>query len=58
MNIVDPIVKLFNDKISYLLTGLNIWSIVIRILIAVIISGAIGLERSSRRQLQVWELIS
>ena len=50
MNIVDPIVKLFNDKISYLLTGLNIWSIVIRILIAVIISGAIGLERSSRRQ--------
>lgn len=50
MNIVDPIVKLFNDKISYLLTGLNIWSIIIRILIAVIISGAIGLERSSRRQ--------
>ena len=50
MNIVDPIVKLFNDKISYLLTGFNIWSIVIRILIAVIISGAIGLERSSRRQ--------
>ena len=50
MNIVDPIVKLFNDKISYILTGLNIWSIVIRILIAVIISGAIGLERSSRRQ--------
>ena len=50
MNIVDPIVKLFNDEIGQILTSLNIWSISIRILIAVIISGAIGLERSSRRQ--------
>ena len=50
MNIVDPIVKLFNDQIANLLTSLNIWSILIRIFIAVIISGAIGLERSFRRQ--------
>ena len=50
MNIVDPIVKLFNEEIGKILTGLNIWSILIRIVIAVLISGVIGLERSSRRQ--------
>ena len=50
MNIVDPIVKLFNEEIGKMLTSLNIWSILIRIVIAVLISGVIGLERSSRRQ--------
>ena len=50
MNIVDPIVKLFNEEIGKILTGLIIWSILIRIVIAVLISGVIGLERSSRRQ--------
>ena len=50
MNIVDPIVKLFNEEIGRTLTGLNIWSILLRVFLAVLISGAIGLERSSRRQ--------
>lgn len=50
MNIVDPIVKLFSEEFGKILTGLNIWSIIIRLVIAVIISGAIGLERSSRKQ--------
>ena len=50
MNIVDPIVKLFAKEIGDLLMGLNIWSILIRIFLVLLISGAIGLERSSRRQ--------
>ena len=50
MNIVDPIVKLFNDDIGKILTGLNIWSILIRLFLTILISGSIGLERSSRRQ--------
>ena len=50
MNIVDPIVKLFSEEIGQVLTGLNIWSIIIRLFLTILISGSIGLERSSRRQ--------
>lgn len=50
MNIVDPIVKLFNEDIGKIFTELNIWSILIRLLLTILISGSIGLERSSRRQ--------
>lgn len=50
MNIVDPIVKLFNEELAKTLTGLNIWSILLRVLLAVVISGAIGIERASRKQ--------
>ena len=50
MNVVDPIVKLFNEQIEQILTSLNIWSILIRIILAFIISGIVGLERAARKQ--------
>lgn len=50
MNVVDPIVKLFNENGEKLLSTLNIWSILIRIVLAFIISGSIGLERAARKQ--------
>ena len=42
MNIVDPIVKLFSEEIGQVLTGLNIWSIIIRLFLSILISGSIG----------------
>ena len=50
MNVIDPIVKLFGDRTEQILTNLNIWSILLRVILAVIIAGAIGLERAARKQ--------
>jgi putative Mg2+ transporter-C (MgtC) family protein len=50
MKVVDPIVKLFSEEVQQILSGLNIWSILIRLLLAFIIAGIIGLERAARKQ--------
>ena len=50
VNVIDPIARLFSEEFGKILSGLNIWSILIRIVLAFIISGAIGLERAARKQ--------
>lgn len=42
---VDPIVNLLGDWLS----GINIWSILVRLLLAVILGGIIGVERATKR---------
>ena len=46
----DPVVGLFGDSLSWLSDVTNIWTIVIRILLAIICAGSIGVERSRKRQ--------
>lgn len=42
---LDPIVNLLGDWLS----GINIWSILVRLLLAVILGGIIGVERATKR---------
>lgn len=46
----DPIVSLFGDALTWLSDIKNIGTIVIRIFLALILGGAIGIERSRKRQ--------
>lgn len=50
IKIVDPIVKLFNEGVAETLAGLNIWSILLRLFLVLIISSSIGIERAARKQ--------
>lgn len=46
---IDPIVKLFGDFAEQL-AGVSIYSVVIRLILAIIFGGIIGAERASKRQ--------
>lgn len=48
--IYDPIIALFKDSLGWLSDVSNIWTILIRILLAIICAGSIGVERSRKRQ--------
>lgn len=47
---LDPIIRVFGDALKWLGDITNIWTILIRILLAVLCAGVIGLERSRKRQ--------
>jgi putative Mg2+ transporter-C (MgtC) family protein len=46
----DPIIKLFGDSLKFLSDVSNVWTILIRMLLAIICAGSIGVERSRKRQ--------
>lgn len=46
----DPIIALFDDSLGWLSDVSNIWTILIRLLLAIICAGSIGVERSRKRQ--------
>ncbi len=46
----DPFVKLFGESLLWLNDITNIWTIIIRILLAALCAGSIGVERSRKRQ--------
>lgn len=46
----DPFISLFGESLNWLSDVSNIWTIIIRILLAVICAGSIGVERSRKRQ--------
>ena len=48
--ITDPIVGFFGDSLNWLSDITNIWTILIRILLAILCAGVIGVERSRKRQ--------
>ena len=48
--ITDPIVGFFGDSLKWLSDITNIWTILIRILLAILCAGVIGVERSRKRQ--------
>ena len=46
----DPIIQAFGESLYWLADITNIWTILIRILLAVLCAGVIGVERSRKRQ--------
>ena len=48
--ITDPIISFFGEKLNWLSDITNIWTILIRILLAILCAGVIGVERSRKRQ--------
>ena len=48
--ITDPIISFFGDTLNWLSDITNIWTILIRILLAILCAGIIGVERSRKRQ--------
>ena len=46
----DPIIALFENSLGWLCDVSNIWTILIRLLLAVLCAGSIGVERSRKRQ--------
>lgn len=46
----DPIISLFGKQLEWLADITNIWTILIRLLLAILCAGSIGVERSRKRQ--------
>lgn len=48
--VYDPIIELFGESLHWLTDVSNVWTILIRIFLALICAGSIGVERSRKRQ--------